>query len=295
MSLDIPNLDEKNFDILLEEAISKLPSYAPSWTDYNLSDPGITLLELFAWLNDINYYRLNRINHKYHDAFLNIVGLNKEENSAAKVLLSFTSGHNIPEYHKDEEIGTLKARNIVLVAKDTEVMQDNLYFVTQEDFIMYPIDFEIISLTAKEYGEEKEIRQENFYPFAKIFKEGFCFTIHLSHIISNNFSFYIQTETYSDETISQEILDGILLWQCYDENIQDWVKIEKVNDKSNVFTKSGTITLDLPIQTYKIKCTLKNSSFYETSPLIKKILLNSVLAQQGDKHKTFLGESNGFV
>lgn len=65
MPLPIPDLDTKNFDEYFEEARAALPALAPEWTDYNLSDPGITLLELFSWLNDIDTYRLNRVDRSH--------------------------------------------------------------------------------------------------------------------------------------------------------------------------------------------------------------------------------------
>jgi len=167
MGIDIPNLNKHTFDTLLEDAISKLPSRAPAWTDYNLSDPGITLIELFAWLNDINSYRLNRISNEHQEAFLKIVNSNIEENIAAKVLLSFTSGHDIARYNKDNFIELLSPKKVVSVPKGTVAYQQNIRFVTQDDFLLYPIDFEIISITSIEYGKEKELPQQNFYPFAK--------------------------------------------------------------------------------------------------------------------------------
>ena len=38
-----------------------IPGLAPEWTNYNPSDPGITLIELFAYLTEILLYRLNQI------------------------------------------------------------------------------------------------------------------------------------------------------------------------------------------------------------------------------------------
>jgi len=56
MGLEIPNLDTNDFKILMEEGLARLPAYADRWTDYNSSDPGITIIELLAWMADINSY-----------------------------------------------------------------------------------------------------------------------------------------------------------------------------------------------------------------------------------------------
>ena len=59
MPFDPPNLDDRRYEDLFEEMRSRIRRYAPEWTDRNLSDPGITLMQLFAWLGDITLYRLN--------------------------------------------------------------------------------------------------------------------------------------------------------------------------------------------------------------------------------------------
>ncbi len=61
MPLQLPNLDDRTYDDLVEEARSLIPTYAPQWTNHNATDPGITLVELFAYLSEMLIYRLNRV------------------------------------------------------------------------------------------------------------------------------------------------------------------------------------------------------------------------------------------
>lgn len=61
MALPIPNLDDRSFADLINEAKSLIPIYNKEWTNHNPSDPGITLLELFAWLCEMVIYRINQI------------------------------------------------------------------------------------------------------------------------------------------------------------------------------------------------------------------------------------------
>ena len=49
MALEPQDLDTRGFDELFEAARARIPRYAPEWTDFNDSDPGITLLQLYAW------------------------------------------------------------------------------------------------------------------------------------------------------------------------------------------------------------------------------------------------------
>src|ERR1700750_942273 len=61
MPLQLPNLDDRRYNDLVGEALMLIPAYAPQWTNHNPSDPGITLVELFAFLTDMLLYRLNRV------------------------------------------------------------------------------------------------------------------------------------------------------------------------------------------------------------------------------------------
>src|SRR5439155_23487639 len=61
MPLQLPNLDDRRYADLVEEALRLIPTYEPEWTNHNPSDPGITLVELFAYLSEMLLYRLNRV------------------------------------------------------------------------------------------------------------------------------------------------------------------------------------------------------------------------------------------
>ena len=84
-----PKLDDRSFNDIVEEAISMIPRYAPEWTNHNPSDPGITLIELAAWMTDLLIYRLNQVPDKNYVAFLNLLGIKLRAPRAAKGLLRF--------------------------------------------------------------------------------------------------------------------------------------------------------------------------------------------------------------
>jgi Baseplate J-like protein len=71
--LDLPNLDNLTWQQLAEEGRSLIPGWAPEWTNHNAADPGITLVELFAYLSEILIYRLNRISAANLWAFLRLI------------------------------------------------------------------------------------------------------------------------------------------------------------------------------------------------------------------------------
>ena len=67
-------LDLREFQDIVDEARRLIPRYCPEWTDHNVSDPGITLIELFAWMTEMTLYQLNRVPEAMHERFLDLVG-----------------------------------------------------------------------------------------------------------------------------------------------------------------------------------------------------------------------------
>jgi hypothetical protein len=68
-------LDDLRFQELVSEARTRIARHSPAWTEHNVSDPGVTLIELFAWFTDILLYRVNRIPEQLHLALLQLVGV----------------------------------------------------------------------------------------------------------------------------------------------------------------------------------------------------------------------------
>jgi hypothetical protein len=73
MTLPLPNLDDRTYADLVDEALTLIRSYQPEWTNYNPSDPGVTLVELFAWLAEMLIYRANQVPDRHRIAFLQLL------------------------------------------------------------------------------------------------------------------------------------------------------------------------------------------------------------------------------
>ncbi len=73
MPIQLPNLDNRQFADLMEEALALIPTYEPEWTNHNPSDPGITILEMFAYLTEMLIYRLNRVSDNNIRVFLKLL------------------------------------------------------------------------------------------------------------------------------------------------------------------------------------------------------------------------------
>lgn len=99
-NLPKPNLDDRTFKDLVDECILRIPRYCPEWTNYNPSDPGITLVELFAWLTDQMLLRFNQVPRRNYVAFLELLGIRLQPPAPARTQLTFYLTVALPSlYH----------------------------------------------------------------------------------------------------------------------------------------------------------------------------------------------------
>jgi len=75
MPLSTPNLDDRHFQELVDDAKRLVQQRCPEWTDHNVSDPGVTLIEAFAQMVDQLIYRLNRVPDRHYVKFLDLLGV----------------------------------------------------------------------------------------------------------------------------------------------------------------------------------------------------------------------------
>lgn len=82
MPLPVLKLDDLGFDQLVADATALIPLYDPEWTNYNPSDPGITLVELFAYFTEMVLYRLDQVTDESKQQFLKLLGITLEDGEA---------------------------------------------------------------------------------------------------------------------------------------------------------------------------------------------------------------------
>lgn len=87
MPLPALDLDDRTWGDLVDEARASIPTVAPPWTDHNIHDPGITLVELLAWLVEQDIYRVNRVPESHVRAFLALLGFGPAPPRPARVVL----------------------------------------------------------------------------------------------------------------------------------------------------------------------------------------------------------------
>lgn len=122
MPLPTPILDDRSWQQLRDELVRRIPVYTPEWTDHNPSDPGITLLELFAFLGENLLFRFNQVPEATRLEFLRLlqIPLRPAQPSRAMVELTPTGGE-------------------VLVPAGTEARAGSLSFETQDESMAWPL------------------------------------------------------------------------------------------------------------------------------------------------------------
>ncbi|HET6703490.1 MAG TPA: putative baseplate assembly protein, partial [Amycolatopsis sp.] len=89
MSMPMPNLDDRRFQDLVDEAKYLVQRNCPEWTDHNVSDPGVTLIETFAQMVDQLLYRLNRVPELHYLRLLDLIGVRLFPPAAARTDVTF--------------------------------------------------------------------------------------------------------------------------------------------------------------------------------------------------------------
>ena len=122
MSLPVPNLDDRSWKQIVDEAMRLIPRYCPEWTNHNSSDPGVTLLELYAWMTEMVLYRLNKVPEKNFLTFLDLIGVRLKPPEPARVVLELTPSEGADGelvVKKGTQVATLQAAGAEPVTFET--------------------------------------------------------------------------------------------------------------------------------------------------------------------------------
>lgn len=125
MPLQVPNLDDRKFDELVREAVVRIPVHTPEWNNFNDSDPGITFVQLFAFMTENLLYRSNRIPEANRLKFLTLLGIGLQPATPGRGLVHFRN-----------ERGPIQP---VGVEADSELKAGNVPFRTLNDVHILPV------------------------------------------------------------------------------------------------------------------------------------------------------------
>ena len=131
MALPVPNLDDRRFQDLVDDAKRLVQQRCPEWTDHNVSDPGVTLIEMFAWMTDQLLYRLNRVPDRNYVKFLELIGVSLFPPTAAR-----TPGDVLARRRRSRT--SSRSRPATQVATVRTETDEAIVFTTVEDLPIIP-------------------------------------------------------------------------------------------------------------------------------------------------------------
>lgn len=239
MPLPSPNLDDRRFQDLVDEAKRMIPTYCPEWTDHNVSDPGVTLIELFAWMVEMMLFRMNKIPEKNYVAFLDLIGLRLQPPVAASVELTF--------WLAAPQQDPIRIPSGTSVATLPTASESAVEFRTENDMIVIPpmLTTCLTSLDGKTFEDQTPKLRPNddlFLAFAPTPQPGNAFFVGFSQNLSSHI-----LELTIDCTI-----EGIgvrpekppLAWEAWQNNA--WVRLELSRDDTSGLNRAGQVVLFLP-------------------------------------------------
>lgn len=305
MPIQPPNLDDRRTADLVAEARTLIPRYTPEWTDFNESDPGMTLLELFGWMTDILLYRLNLVPERNYLKFLQLLGIEQKPAQPASADLTFTLSSTVADY--------------ISISKGTKVAAGVGVFETQENLIALGATLsEIQSFDGLSYSvltQKNALAGQSFFPFGPIPRAGNALLLGfdaLNALTDQQINLMIYTSSLNLKTdglhcSTSSTLDpqpAVLIWEYY--NGQQWLALRLNDDGTQALTQDGHIYVQGPGSScqraqygqvaqplYWLRARLVQSS-YQTAPNLEAIVTNTVRAIQAVTIRDeALGASNG--
>lgn len=315
MTLPIPNLDDLRFQSdLVDEARKRIIHYCPEWTEYNISDPGITLIELFSWMTEMMVFRLNRVPEKNYLKFLDMLGFQLTPSKTAETNVTFWLSALLPLDEFDET-------NVVVPA-GTEVQSadqpDPVVFTTSRDLkINAPL---LAHLRTEENFNTNFLSRlglEIFRPFQKEPREGDTF--YLGFNDKNDLCGHIlrlQFECEPTEAVGIRRDNPPWVWECLTGEGWKELKVSSYDGEKDTTgglnNAQGSITLYTPLnftsqmlhglQGFWIRCRIEQRNpaqgMYTESPRVTGLHVFSAGAQVPAANAQvvngeMLGESSG--
>lgn len=154
MSLPAPILDDRKFQQIVDEAKKRIPHYCEEWTDHNVSDPGVMIIELFAWMTEMMLYRMNRIPDRHYIQFLNMLGIKLDAPVPAQAPVTFWL--TVPQ-----ETAVLIPAGVEVASTQTAT-ERAIVFTTRHDFTIEPPQLTaVLSEVATQKVNEKQFISHN--------------------------------------------------------------------------------------------------------------------------------------
>jgi predicted phage baseplate assembly protein len=288
MALQAPNLDDRKFQDIVSEARSKIPTYCPEWTDYNLSDPGVTLIELFAWMTDMILYRLNRVPEKNYIKFMELIGLKLEPPRPARADITFRLAAPQPQavtIPPGTEVGTVRTETEESIVFTTDApltigIPDHVQAMTTPDGSIFND-----CLAALKISDSVAVSI-----FEPVPRENNA--LYLGYVENLRAHVLMLTIECGAEGIGIDPRKPPLIWEYRDSEDADgekWRPLKLETDTTGGFNTTGQVILHIPVtaitgevagkHAFWIRCRATappKQRYYAVSPKIESIKSQSV-------------------
>ncbi|MEO9326034.1 putative baseplate assembly protein [Nocardioides sp. C4-1] len=238
MSLPIPHLDDRRFQDLVDDAKRMVQQRCVEWTDHNVSDPGVTLIETFAFMTDELLYRLNRVPDRLYITFLDLLGVTLHPPTPAHV--DVTAWLSAPPADDvvlpaDSDVATLRT------AQD-----DAVVFATTTDLRMPPRSLRHVltqPVGGEPTGRDDQLGlQEEFPCFSERPAYDDVLLLGLDDAapacaIGFRFECHVQG-------VGVDPTAPPLVWEAWDGG--DWVGCEVERDGTGGLNRAGDVVVHLP-------------------------------------------------
>ncbi len=293
MPLQAPNLDDRQFADIVSQAKTLIPRYAPEWTNFNDSDPGITLVQLFAWMTDILVYRLNQVPDLNYIKFLQLLGI--ELNAAQPATVDLTFSLSRPDI---QSVIVPQGTQVAAAASGTQP----IVFETDESLIAIGAQLTAVQtydgLGYLNATSKNNMPNQWFYAFGQNPQPGSALLLGFSaQTVFPSDQINLAVTLYSNPVTPLVAQCGAALpppatiaWEYWDG--RQWDPISLDSDGTRAFSQNGHILFPGPgtfIQAaplgkvtgslYWIRARLVTAN-YEMPPQVSAILTNTISATQ---------------
>jgi predicted phage baseplate assembly protein len=238
VTLPVPNLDDRRFQDLVDEAKLMVQQRCPEWTDHNVSDPGVTLIETFAWMTEQLVYRLNRVPDRLYIKFLELIDVRLFPPTPARTPLTFWLAAP-PETTLRVAVNTKAAT----VRTETE---QAIVFSTVDDLDLVPCSLESVATQAAG-GEERVDRTEElqrggkFAAFSTIPKPDDALVIGLTDAVPRC-AVRLRLRC-TIEGVGVDPTDPPLVWEAWDG--ETWHPCEVDLDGTGGLNRDGDVVIHI--------------------------------------------------
>jgi predicted phage baseplate assembly protein len=238
MALPIPNLDDRRFQDLVDDAKRLIAQRCPEWTDHNVSDPGVTLIELFAHMTDQLIYRLNRVPERQYVTFLDLLGVRLFPPTAAAAPVTFWLAAPQPD-----TVRIPAATQVATVRTETETA---VVFETTADLEIVRSSLARLasSIDGRTYRDHSEAlaKRTRFYCFNEVPKAGDAVYVGLTEAVpSCAVTFRFRCDI---EGVGVDPDNPPLAWEAWDGD--EWVVCDVERDETGGLNRDGDVIVHVP-------------------------------------------------